>query len=983
MKQNLGTDKGSDFQYLLTFDYDITDCSYECAVVNSLTEELIFILDNSKDNINKQLLISSTKEVYAEVADGHYSFYVIQTDGNEFDKTILYGKFSLNKKGIEYDSTAFGTVSAVAVTFIGDGVSIGGGGVWGEITGTLANQSDLNTALGLKVDKVTNKSLVLDTEIAKIHSHSNSTALNNVSGTNTGDETASTIKSKLGITTLSGSNTGDQDLSGLSAVGHNHNLVYEPVNSNIQNHIADSAIHVTAQNKIDWNAKSNFSGAYADLSGAPTIPSIDGLLNEVAHDALDHTGLTGIPTAYTLPTASDTVKGGVKIGSGLTITNEVLSANSQTDNNFTNTLKSKLDSITEIFTTALKSAYDSAVTWISTNGTNLINHLSNTSNPHSVTKAQLGIGSGTSNGQLLKWNSTTSQWEATTGVVSTDGARLSVGNDSLSSGTALSVNGGGATYYFGVSGGTGTSYVYLRIASEGVRIGDSSGYNTRLLPAVGNSDFQFPPSGSAGQVLTKGSGTSTLWQSPATGVTDHTLLTNKGTNTHAEIDTALSRLANTSGSNTGDQDLSGLVVKETGKGLSTNDYTTAEQTKLSGIEEGANNYTHPTNHAPSIITQDLNNRFVTDAEKSAWSAKSSFSGSYTDLSNKPTIPTLPIAESDVTNLTTDLSAKAPIASPTFTGKVTIPAQVIGFSTNATNGGTTTLTGTSNTYQIFTGSQNQSVQLPNATTLTLGHRFMIDNDSTQTITIKDGGANDIWVLAPGTDLYLVCSGIATSAGTWEKDYMGAKALSGKALTVNNSIVLAGTDGTTMTFPSTSKTLMASDYSNAGTAPTFNQNTTGSAATLTTARTIGGVSFDGSANITPNNTDITPPTSAGYKGTILTLTANEAHVAGDVCYINSTSKAQKAKADVIANAYAVVMATGTINSAATGTYLLLGTIYNAGWSFTAGNKIYLSAATAGAITATPPSATNNVIQFLGIALTATSILFKPELSNVEHT
>lgn len=35
----------------------------------------------------------------------------------------------------------------------------------------------------------------------------------NISGTNTGDETESTIKSKLGISTLSGSNTGDQDLS--------------------------------------------------------------------------------------------------------------------------------------------------------------------------------------------------------------------------------------------------------------------------------------------------------------------------------------------------------------------------------------------------------------------------------------------------------------------------------------------------------------------------------------------------------------------------------------------------------------------------------------------------------------------------------------------------------------------------------------------------------------------------------------------------
>ena len=35
------------------------------------------------------------------------------------------------------------------------------------------------------------------------------------------------------------------------------------------------------------------------------------------------------------------------------------------------------------------------------------------------------------------------------------------------------------------------------------------------------------------------------------------------------------------------------VAKETGKGLSTNDYTTAEKNKLAGISEGANAYTHP------------------------------------------------------------------------------------------------------------------------------------------------------------------------------------------------------------------------------------------------------------------------------------------------------------------------------------------------------------------------------------------------------
>lgn len=50
-------------------------------------------------------------------------------------------------------------------------------------------------------------------------------------------------------------------------------------------------------------------------------------------------------------------------------------------------------------------------------------------------------------------------------------------------------------------------------------------------------------------------------------------------------------------------DISNKVDKETGKGLSTNDYTTAEKNKLSGIEANANNYVHPTTsgnkHIPS------------------------------------------------------------------------------------------------------------------------------------------------------------------------------------------------------------------------------------------------------------------------------------------------------------------------------------------------------------------------------------------------
>ncbi|MDU3410117.1 head fiber protein [Clostridium sp.] len=58
-----------------------------------------------------------------------------------------------------------------------------------------------------------------------------------------------------------------------------------------------------------------------------------------------------------------------------------------------------------------------------------------------------------------------------------------------------------------------------------------------------------------------------------------------------------------------------------GKGLSTNDYTTAEKTKLSGIATSANNYVHPTTHPASVIVQDASNRFVTDTEKATWNGK--------------------------------------------------------------------------------------------------------------------------------------------------------------------------------------------------------------------------------------------------------------------------------------------------------------------------------------------------------------------------
>ena len=79
--------------------------------------------------------------------------------------------------------------------------------------GLKANVSDLTSGLVLKVDKVTGKELSTNdyTSIEK-------NKLAAITGTNEGDETTATIKTKLGIITLSGSNTGDQDVSSFATI---------------------------------------------------------------------------------------------------------------------------------------------------------------------------------------------------------------------------------------------------------------------------------------------------------------------------------------------------------------------------------------------------------------------------------------------------------------------------------------------------------------------------------------------------------------------------------------------------------------------------------------------------------------------------------------------------------------------------------------------------------------------------------------------
>ncbi len=133
------------------------------------------------------------------------------------------------------------------------------------------------------------------------------------------------------------------------------------------------------------------------------------------------------------------------------------------------------------------------------------------------------------------------------------------------------------------------------------------------------------------------------------------------------------------------------VDKVNGKGLSTNDFTDAEKTKLASaltsytetdptVPAWAKTEKKPTYTASEVgavpttrtvngkalsgnitlsatdvkalpdtttipttlagLTEDATHRVVTDEEKAAWNAKSNFSGSYNDLTDKPTIPSI-------------------------------------------------------------------------------------------------------------------------------------------------------------------------------------------------------------------------------------------------------------------------------------------------------------------------------------------------------
>ncbi len=221
------------------------------------------------------------------------------------DQVKIYNGSSWDVVGLEY--TAGNGITLTGVSFSADaddGISVGSGGI--SVDSTVVRTSGVQTVAG---NKTFSNNVVVTGNLT-------------VNGTQTILNTAELAVEDTNITLNSGADAGAD--SGLSVDRGDGAFV---------------PVFQWDESTERWSISNDGSSFYALPIGA----------SDNANN-------------YSLPTASSSTKGGVKIGSGISISSGVISADSQTANDFTNTLKTKLDGIA--------TSADAYGSWTASDGTN-------------------------------------------------------------------------------------------------------------------------------------------------------------------------------------------------------------------------------------------------------------------------------------------------------------------------------------------------------------------------------------------------------------------------------------------------------------------------------------------------------------------------------------------------------------------------------------------------------------------------------------
>lgn len=210
--------------------------------------------------------------------------------------------------------------------------------------------------------------------------------------------------------------------------------------------------------------------------------------------------------------------------------------------------------------------------------------------------------------------------------------------------------------------------------------------------------------------------------------------------------------------------------------------------KLDSIAPGATAYAHPANHPPAIITQDANNRFVTDAEKTTWNGKQAALGfTPENAANKGALGGYPglsasrqlLLKNTAGTFTStldveDLTANRAISIQDKVGYLAMVTDITG-GTRAGSFTTLTATGTfsatSNTASLFgpggTGTNNGTAYIDGSSASSYGAQLHFRRNGVTTTQmgqesgINGGASNDFAIYTGAASLNLYGGGVKTA------------------------------------------------------------------------------------------------------------------------------------------------------------------------------------------------------------------------------
>lgn len=223
--------------------------------------------------------------------------YYIITDAQAGDLTNYYTKTEVDNAITAATSTKQDTlVSGTNIKTINNTSILGSGNIDIQGGGSITVDTELSTT---SENPVQNKVVTA--------------ALNGKGDTLQWDLTSNPMKYaelrlKKGTNTLSNArlNLGDYLQYG-SPTSSALNITGLTPTTDFETHTADTTVHVTSAEKTAWNAKSDFSGNYNDLTNKPTIPTVPTNVSDFTNDVgyITSSALNGYATTGDVQTATN------------------------------------------------------------------------------------------------------------------------------------------------------------------------------------------------------------------------------------------------------------------------------------------------------------------------------------------------------------------------------------------------------------------------------------------------------------------------------------------------------------------------------------------------------------------------------------------------------------------------------------------------------------------------------------------------------